>query len=156
VFVNSTSHHGWDRAPTDGTGPGLEWVADEVTSLIAQGVEEQVTAGEWMGVGRPKKGEVRITRREYSALERIDLLLDAVVRVVTDGAAVEASIAKSFAEPADSRTANTVTARFMPEAGSDGAEYDYESPATEGLADRAEAIDQLLAVLQHVRDEAAQ
>ena len=61
---------------------GFSWVADEATALVPQGIEEQVSASEWTGLGRPTRGEFRATRREFAPMERIELLVSAVERVV--------------------------------------------------------------------------
>jgi len=98
---------------------GLEWVTDEVADLVAEGFEAQVTAAEWTGSGRPKKSESRTTRRPFTSFERVDLLLEAVGRVVSQGVAIEASLVDHFRSERESDQSETALAnRQVKEPGS--------------------------------------
>lgn len=78
---------------------GLGWVVDEVDDLIEQGLEQEISASEWTGKRQPTRHEARITRREYTPLERVQLLIDATARVVKQGYDVELSVAQFFRNP---------------------------------------------------------
>ncbi len=137
-------------------GAGLGWVVDEVDALIIQGIEEEVTAAEWTGAGKPKKGETRTTRREFSALEQIDLLLDALRRVVVDGTAVELSIATFFSNAKERSQDTPSIIRFREEPSRDDVDHDgFEVAGLAQLEARTGAIGQLVEYLQIVRVEAA-
>lgn len=101
---------------------GLGWVVDEVADLIQQGLEREISASEWTGKRKPTRDEARITRREYTPLERVQLLIDATARVVKQGYEVEDAVARFFRKPDQAEGDDTETAapspvgvRFMPE-----------------------------------------
>lgn len=137
---------------------GLGWMADEVTSVVDQGVEEEVSAIEWTGAGKPKRGDLRVTRREYSPLERIVLLLDAAARVVNHGHAVELAVAHYFGgvDKDSARQSVPMKVRFLPES----RDYEEESAGFEvgpynDLAARTAAIASFLRQLSSVREQAS-
>ncbi len=146
-------------------GAGLGWVVDEVVSLIDQGVELEVSPDEWAGTGKPKRNEVRITRREYTPLEQIELLLDATTRVVTQGLAVESAVVRCYRGPttaglrSDNSTEESpvpMEAQFRSEARVGEADAEGFVLATDAeLAERATAIAELTRELEGVRAEAA-
>jgi hypothetical protein len=143
---------------------GLGWVVDEVASLIDHGVELEVSPDEWSGLGKPKRNEVRITRREYTAFERLELLLDAVSRVVTHGFTVESAVVRYFRRPAldgghpgnGTEEPLVMDVEFKPEPRVDGGDAEGFVLATDAeLAEQATAIAELTRQLASVRAEAA-
>jgi hypothetical protein len=149
---------------------GLTWVVDEVSAFIAQGLEEEVTAAEWAGSGKPTRGETRTTRREFTPVQRIHLLLDALRRVVIDGAAVELAVATKFysteildrgaqqidvtAQPTDPPKPLVVS--FAPEPSREDPEpTGFEVADPREIAPRQEAAADLLEQLEAVAAEAA-
>lgn len=157
---------------------GLAWVTAEITDLVAQGVEEQITAAEWTGRGKPRQGETRTTRRAYTPFERVDLLLSAVSRVLLDGLELEASIVEFFkterdldqveegegqalplteSDPSATLIDPPVAVRFRsePARGADDSEgFELDSPTA--LAGRADAVQSFLVTIERVRAEASQ
>ena len=71
---------------------GLGWVSDEVAELIAQGTEEPTASDQIAGQEAGKLAEQGAAHRSYTPLERIDLLLTALQRVVEDNLSIEESI----------------------------------------------------------------
>lgn len=135
---------------------GFSWVVDEVTALVSQGTEERVSAAEWTGSGKPTKGEFRATRREYAPIERIELLVGAVERVVKDGIALELAISDFFGETSAVGGAPTQLVQFVPEPDRDRADEDaFEMTSRSIIADRSEAVGTLLESLGRVRSEAS-
>ncbi len=146
-------------------GAGLGWVVDEVASLIDQGVELEVSPDEWAGIGKPKRNEVRITGREYTPIEQIELLLNATTRVVTQGFAVESAIVRYFRGPTTGglRSGNSteeppvvteVQFTSEPRVGETDAEGFVLATDAE-LAERPTSIAELTRQLESVRAEAA-
>lgn len=143
---------------------GVGWVVDEVMGTIAQGLEEEVTTAEWTGIRKPKRGEVRITRREHDPLQRILLLTGAVRRIAADGLAIEAAVASGFyaSEPASSSASEpdqqrqVLTVRFVPEPSAEDPEpIGFEAANDNELALRAAAVEDLIAQLEIVDAEAS-
>jgi hypothetical protein len=138
---------------------GLGWVVDEVTTLVDQGVEKEVSATEWTGTGKPKRGDVRVTRREYSPLERINLLLDAAARVVNDGYSVEVAVHRYFGGQVDDLPEESVPmkVRFLPEPRTDREEAEgFAIASDDDLELRSAAIADLMRQLDTVREQASQ
>lgn len=154
---------------------GLKWVTTEVTDLVAQGVEEQIIPAEWTGRGKPRQVESRKTRRDYTPLERVDLLLTAVSRVLLDGTKLEASIIeffkseqnrdqrseRAFAPPKGGPLVTEIDPpailRFQPEPlrrtdDSDG----FELGSSADIERREDAVQTLLETIDRVRLEASQ
>lgn len=142
---------------------GLGWVADEVSALIDQGVELEVPAEEWSGRGKPKRNELRITRREYTPIERIELLIDATTRVLSQALAVEAAVLQHFRPSTvdgdgdgdgEPRVPMDVNFRSEPRVG-DADARDFILGSAGELAERATAIAELTSELERVRSQAA-
>lgn len=149
---------------------GLTWVVDEVSAFIDQGLEEEVTAAEWAGSGKPTRGESRTTRREFTPIQRIRLLLEAVRRVVADGVAVELAVATNFystdvaERPSQQADAEALQAdpptplgvSFVPEPSREDPEpTGFEVAGPQEVARRQEAVADLLDQLNSVEAEAA-
>lgn len=136
---------------------GLDWVADEVTDLIDQGVEVAVPAEEWSGRGKPKRNEHRITRREYTPTERIELLIGATSRVLSQTVAIEIAVLQHFRPPrADDVSEDSIDVEFRSEPRLGDVQVSaFTIGSSEQLADRAAAIAELTTVLERVRAEAA-
>ncbi len=161
---------------------GLGWVCEEVLDLIAHGVDEQVVISEWRGAGKPKRTEKRATRREPSSIERLELLITSIGRVIEDGIAVELAIRRFFVSEAQpSEEARTEEARteprepeatqsqrapsqvaprailFRPEAGPDDeSDTAFSLPDLDDLVTRSRAAAAFVARLDSVRDQARQ
>ena len=148
-------------------GAGLGWVCDEVLALIAHGIETQVPISEWSGPGKPKKSEQRTTRRELLPLERVELLIESVARVIRDGSAIELAVRDFFVSEAalSQATASETSSKeeppseiiFRPQAGPDDETGRvFTLPNLDQLGERSGAATTLIAVLYLARDQARQ
>lgn len=142
---------------------GLGWVIDEVDDLIEQGLEREVSATEWTGKRKPTRDEARITRREYTPLERVQLLIDATARVVKQGYEVEVAVAQFFRKPVQDESEDAAPApspvevRFMPDDSDadEGGPDAFTLSAPDALEARSSAVADLLGQFDQVRREAS-
>ena len=135
---------------------GLGWVIDEVNAQIAQGIEEEVTAAAWTGTGKPKKGETRTTRRDFSEREQIELLVEGLARVAVDGTGVELSIATFFSQENERSEDTPSIIRFRAEPNRDDVDdAGFTLGGVAQLEARTTAVEELVEYLEVVLAEAA-
>lgn len=138
---------------------GLHWVAGQVQEQVRSGkpvtkdvspflaVDRIVFADEGFFPTSARKGRRQrlAATEEYSADERLELIIKAIESAVIHTAAIEAELAEFFASQADGLT----PARFEPEEFDESARLEVERPS----ADRQASIGRLQNALSRLRRE---